>query len=121
MIQSWKGMVAMATGIGARIERARVAAGLSQRALADATEISQSTLSRIISGDRPAKMPEVVAIAWATGHTVAQLTETVALADRTQCVARATKDSDMNNMREALLHFLELNDYLDDQAIPATV
>lgn len=110
----------MTTDIGALIERARVAAALSQRALADATGISQSTLSRIISGDRPAKMPEIVAIAWATGHTVAQLTGTETVSDRIQCAARATNDCEMGHMREALLHFVELNDYLDDQAIPAT-
>lgn len=43
------------------------------------------------------------------------------MADRTQYAARATDDSDMDRMREALLHFMELNDYLDDQAIPAMV
>jgi transcriptional regulator with XRE-family HTH domain len=111
----------MATNVGALIEHARVAAGLSQRALADATGISQPTLSRIISGDRRAKMPEVVTIAWATGHTVAQLTEAGTVASRIQCAARATNDSDMDRMREALLHFMELNDYLDDQALPATI
>lgn len=111
----------MMTGVGPLIERARVAAGLSQRALADASGISQPTLSRIISGERPAKMPEVVAIAWATGHTVAQLTEAGAVANRTKYAARATNDSDTDRMWEALLHFVELNDYLDDQAIPATV
>lgn len=109
------------TTVGALIERARATAGLSQRALADATGISQSTLSRIISGDRVAKMPEVVAIAWATGHTVAELTGAGTVADRAQCAARATNDSGMECMRQALLHFLELDDYLDDQAIPATV
>lgn len=106
------------TSVGALIERARVAAGLSQRALADATGISQSTLSRIISGDRVAKLPEVVAIAWATGHTVAQLTGAGSVAARAQCVARATNDTGMEGMRQSLLHFLELDDYLDDQAIP---
>lgn len=111
----------MTTNVGALIERARVAAGLSQRALADASGISQSTLSRIICGDRVAKLPEVVAIAWATGHTVAQLTGTATVADRVQCVARATNGAGMDRMREALLHFLELDDYLDDQAIPATL
>ncbi len=112
--------MAVTNEAGARIERARVAAGLSQRALADATGISQSTLSRIISGDRPARMPEIVAIGWATGHTVAQLTGTAPVAERVRCAARATNDCEMDRMREALLHFLELNDYLDDQAIPAT-
>jgi transcriptional regulator with XRE-family HTH domain len=111
----------MSTDVGALIERARVAAGLSQRALADATGISQSTLSRIISGDRSVKMPEVVAIAWATGATVAELTGLGTVAERVQCAARGTNDTDMDGMREALLHFLELNDYLDDQAIPATI
>ena len=112
----------MATAdVGALIERARVAAGLSQRALADLTGISQSTLSRIISGDRVAKIPEVVAIAWATGHTVAQLTGVGTVADRVQCAARATNDSGIEGMRRALLHFVELNDYLDDHAIPATI
>lgn len=107
--------------IGARIERARATAGLSQRALADATGISQSTLSRIISGDRAAKMPELVAIAWETGHTVAQLTGIGSVAERVQCAARATNGSDMSDMRQTLLSFLELDAYLDDQAIPATV
>lgn len=110
----------MTADIGALIERARVASGLSQRGLADATGISQSTLSRIISGDRSAKMPEIVAIGWATGHTVAQLIGTETVSSRIQCVARATNDCEMARMREALLHFVELNDYLDQQAIPAT-
>jgi transcriptional regulator with XRE-family HTH domain len=107
--------------IGARIERARVAAGLSQRALADMTSISQPTLSRVISGQRTAKMPELMAIAWATGVTVAELAGTGAVAERVECAARATNHADMEGMREALLHFLELDDYLSSQAIPATV
>ncbi|GIG85081.1 helix-turn-helix domain-containing protein [Plantactinospora endophytica] len=105
--------------VGSLIERARGAAGLSQRALADRTGISQSTLSRIISGDRAAKMPEIVAIAWATGHTVAQLTGAGTVADRVQSAARATNGSRMQEMHQALLHFLELDDYLEEQAIPA--
>ena len=109
------------THTGALIECARVAAGLSQRALADAADISQPTLSRIIAGDRVAKLAEIMAIAWATGHTVAQLTGGGSVADRVQYVARAANDSSMDGMRETLLHFVELNDYLDDQAIPATI
>ncbi|WP_435113411.1 hypothetical protein [Nocardiopsis synnemataformans] len=66
-------------------------------------------------------MPEVVAIAWETGHTVAQLTGTGVVSERVQCVAHATNDSDVNGMRQALLGFLELDAYLDDQAVPATV
>lgn len=111
----------MVTGVGARIEHARVAAGLSQRQLADATGISQSTLSRVISGLRTAKVPELVAIAWATGVTVAELTGTGTVAERAECAARATNHTDMDGMRETLLHFLELDNYLSGQAIPAAV
>ena len=106
------------TEVGARVERARAAAGLSQRALADMTGISQPTLSRVISGNRTAKMLELVAIAWATGVTVTELTGSGTVAERVQCAARATGDAGMEGMRDTLLHFLELDDYLSDQAIP---
>jgi transcriptional regulator with XRE-family HTH domain len=107
--------------VGALIERALKAANISQRALAASTGISQSTLSRIMAGDRVAKLPEIVAIAQATGHTVAQLTGTGTVADRVQCAPRSTNESDMQQMRDQLLHFLELDAYLDDQAVPATI
>jgi transcriptional regulator with XRE-family HTH domain len=106
------------TDVSVKIERARAAAGLSQRALADMTGISQPTLSRIVSGQRTAKMPELAAIAWATGATVAELAGTGTVAERVECAARATNHADMDRMREALLHFLELDDYLSAQAIP---
>jgi transcriptional regulator with XRE-family HTH domain len=120
LIQVVGGAVTVAD-VGARIEQARVAAGLSQRALADVTGISQSTLSRVISGQRTAKVPELVTIGWATGATMAELTGTGTVAERAEGAARATKHADMDGMREALLHFLELDDYLAGQAIPAIV
>lgn len=106
------------TQMCAAIESARTAAGLSQRALEDRTGISQSTLNRIVTGKRSAKMTEIIQIADATGCTVAQLTGT-ATADRVQCAARSTDGSAMESMRQRLLHFIELDAYLDDQAIPA--
>jgi len=93
--------------------------GKCQRALSWATEITQATLSRIISGDRPAHTPELAAIAEATGTTIAELTGSSTVASRAQCVARASDGSDMEGMRRELLHMLELNAYLEDQAIPA--
>jgi transcriptional regulator with XRE-family HTH domain len=104
--------------VGERIERAVHAIGLSQRALAAETGLSQSTLSRIISGERAAKVTELATIAWATGTTVAELTNTASVADRVRCAARATNGAGMEEMRAALLHFMELDAYLDDQAIP---
>jgi len=117
VIQGWEVAVAK-TDVGVRIERARAAADLSQRALADMTGISQPTLSRVVSGQRTAKVPELIAIAWATGVTVAELTGTGTVAERAECAARATNHADMDLMREALLHFLELDEYLSAQAIP---
>ncbi|MDA3629833.1 helix-turn-helix transcriptional regulator [Saccharopolyspora oryzae] len=107
-----------ATQVGAAVDRAREAAGLSQRGLADRTGISQTTLSRIISGERAAKMPEIIRIADATGYTVAQLTGTAA-AERVQCAARASNGSGMEKMRQRLLDFIELDAYLDEQAVTA--
>lgn len=106
--------------VGAAIEQALRAAGLSQRALADHTNISQPTLSRIISGERTARMPELIQIADATGHTIAQLTGTGDTTARVQYAARATNGSTMEQMRQRVLHFIELDAYLDDQAIPAS-
>lgn len=107
----------MATTVGHRLEQARLAAGLSQRALAEQTGISQSTLSRIEADGREAKMTEILAIAGATGHTVAQLTGVSDVAARLECVARSTNGSQMEEMRKQLIHFHELDAYLDDQGI----
>ncbi|MXP20158.1 helix-turn-helix domain-containing protein [Gordonia sp. HNM0687] len=99
------------------ITRAMAAAGLSQRDLAQVTDISQSTLCRIMTGKRTVKMNELVAIAHATGCTVGELANSSALADRVQYAARSTNGATMQEMRERLLHFLELDAYLDDQGI----
>ncbi len=120
MIQCWE-VAVTSPDVGARVERARVAASLSQRALADVASISQPTLSRIVSGQRQAKMPELAAIAWATGVTIAELAGTGTVAERVKCAARATNQAGMDGMRDALLHFLELDDYLSGQAIPVTL
>jgi transcriptional regulator with XRE-family HTH domain len=106
--------------MGARVRRALARAGLSQRSLAIQTGVSQPTLSRIISGERVAKMPEVLAIAWATGTTVTELTGAGTVAERAQSAARATNGTGMDAMRQELLYYLELDAYLDDQAIAAS-
>ncbi|GLB64616.1 hypothetical protein NCCP2495_24950 [Dietzia sp. NCCP-2495] len=110
----------MATAVyGAKIAAAQTSANLSQRSLGERTGISQPTLSRIVRGERTATMPELIRIAEATGVTVAYLAGSAA-SDRVQCAARASDWSDMAQMYEKLLHFVELDDYLDDQAIPAS-
>lgn len=106
------------TSVGIRVRIAYEAAGLSQRALADATDIAQATLSRIVAGNRVPKIAELVEIARVTGVPLRQLTGTGA-ASRVACAARATNGAQMGQMRDMLLNFAELNAYLDDQAIPA--
>lgn len=112
-------MVHMSEATGVRIDSALKRSGLSQRDVAKATGISQATISRIITGERAAKMTEVLMIAWETGTTVAELTGAGAVADRMQCVARATGAGDVSQMHASLMGFLELDAYLEDQAIPA--
>lgn len=105
--------------VGVLIERARERAGLSQRALADQTGLSQSSLSRVKSGSRPVKMSELVLIAEATGYTVAELSGRSAAAERVQCAARSTNGADMEQMRSMLCHFVEVDAYLEEQAVGA--
>jgi hypothetical protein len=50
---------------------------------------------------------------------MAELAGTGTVAERAEGAARAANHADMDSMREALLHFLELDDYLSGQAIPA--
>lgn len=104
---------------GQRVAAALDAAGLSQRAVADETGIPQTTLSRIVSGNRSAKVPELLLIAQATGHTYAQLTGTGITEDKVRWAARSTNGAGMESMKAAILHFMALDAYLDDQAIPA--
>ena len=99
------------------IERARRSAGLSQRSLAARAGLSQATLSRIINGERVAKLPEVVALARATGWSVAALTGGSVVAERAECAARVTNDSTGEDLHSSLLHFLELDAYLEDQVV----
>ncbi|WP_137723892.1 helix-turn-helix domain-containing protein [Prescottella subtropica] len=105
------------SGIGERIVEAQGRARLSQRALADETGISQPTLCRIIAGAREPKTNELLAIAIATGCTVGEITGRSKVAERVQMAARATNGASMEQMRRALLHYLELDAYLDDQGI----
>ena len=104
-----------------RIEQARVMAGIdSDRQLAERAGISQPTFSRIMSGKRRPKANELVAIAGATGCTLAQLSGSSTVADRAQYAARSTNGAEMDRMRRQLLHFLELDAYLEDQGIGIT-
>lgn len=97
-----------AASVGRRVKTAYEAAGLSQRQLSDLTEISQSTLSRIVSGERTAKTGELFDIARATGISVSDLIESVA-ASRMFYAPRASDATYMTVMCDRLLQFAGLN------------
>jgi Zn-dependent peptidase ImmA (M78 family)/transcriptional regulator with XRE-family HTH domain len=61
--------------IGARVRRARVAAGLSQGDLARALDLSQAAISNIESGARPLRVDELVVVSRAIGRDVAYFLE----------------------------------------------
>lgn len=100
------------------IEAARHAAKLSRGALAERTGISQPALNRILSGERVAKLPELKLIADTVGCTIAQFMGSD-LASQVQSDVRGTHGASNGMMRQELLHFMELDAYLDDQAISA--
>jgi transcriptional regulator with XRE-family HTH domain len=121
MFESPEGkMIQMTTRLttGERIAKAREASGLSQRALAKTTGIPQTRLSRIESGALDAKMNEVLALAWATGSSISELTGYSSVRERLVCAARASDNASMEAMRKELTHYLELDAYLEDQAVP---
>ncbi|MGO1542825.1 MAG: helix-turn-helix domain-containing protein [Gulosibacter sp.] len=109
----------MVNDIIAVIERARASSGLSQRDLGELCEISQPTLNRILSGERPIKMTEVIRISDATDSTVVQLCGS-AVTDRVECVAALTEGSSRALLYQPLLRFMEIDSYLDEQGIPST-
>ncbi|WP_371177382.1 helix-turn-helix transcriptional regulator [Buchananella felis] len=94
------------------IESARTAANISQRALAKKTGISQPTLSRILSGERVPKMPELILIADAIGCSTSQLTGN-GISARVECAARANEGTYPHEMKQRLLHMLEIDALLD--------
>lgn len=103
---------------GSRIEAAREQLGLSQRALAKKAGLSQATLHRIEQGMRKPKMPEMVALAHALGCTLTEISEYSPVRDRVVCFARAENSSEMAGLHRELVHFLELDAYLEEQGIP---
>lgn len=108
----------MAETIALRIVAAREAANLGQRRVARLTGINQTALSRIESGEREAKVNELASLAWALGCTISELTGRSTVRDRAECAARATDGADMESMRQEMLHYLELDAYLEEQGVP---
>lgn len=119
MLESTKKEV-IQVSVSANVVQARQAAGLSQRDLIERTGLSQSVISRIETGARGPKMDELIALAGATGSTLAEITGDSPVRQRLLCAARADQGSGMHLARRELTFYLELDAYLDDQGVPAT-
>jgi transcriptional regulator with XRE-family HTH domain len=105
---------------GERIADLSGAAGLSQRELADATGISQPTISRIVTGARAASMPELVSIAWALGVPIDDVIEERTLSDRVLVAPRAKEPTaDASEVRRRLVGYLRMELHLDALGVPA--
>jgi transcriptional regulator with XRE-family HTH domain len=110
-------MSAVTMTTGTRIAEARSRAGLSQRALADRSGVSQATLSRMEAGTRTPKMGDLLVLARAIGCSVAELSDHSPIRDRVVCFARAENGSDMSRLRNELVHTLEPDAFLDEYGI----
>lgn len=102
--------------IGSYVEAALEHAAITQRQLAGQTGIAQSTISRIVRGNRQPTVPELIKISESTGYSLTQLTGT-GVSQRLQTAARSVDGASMTQMRERLEFMLELDAFLDDQAI----
>jgi transcriptional regulator with XRE-family HTH domain len=108
-----QGVPVMSVDVGRRIAERRIEASLSQRDLEDLTGISQSTLYRIESGGRPARMDEVISIAWALGCPVEAILDENPVRDRVLVASRAhTSAADAASIKKKLTQFLEMDAYL---------
>lgn len=102
---------------GQRIADGRARLGMSQRALAKKADVSQATLHRIERGTRTPKMPELIALSDALGCMLSEISTHSPVRDRVVCFARSENDSDMEGLHRELVHYLELDAYLDEQGI----
>ena len=100
---------------GERIARLASNAGLSQQALADATGLSQPTISRILGGRREAKASELLALSRALAVPYAELIEEPPLGERIRVAARTAHSADVDTsvVRDRLVTYLRMETYLD--------
>ena len=103
---------------GRRISDRRTQLGLSQRSLARQAHLSQATLSRIESGERAAKMDEVLRVASVLGTSVSSLVSESPLASRVQFAHRMTQLVDATTVRARLIQLLEIDDVLTARGVP---
>ena len=96
------------TAIASRIRRLRETTNLDQRSAAELAGLSQTTWSRIESGERAPKLGEVVGIAAALGCLTSTILGNSQMAGRLTTVMRKSVDEiDVTNVAEDLQFLLE--------------
>jgi Zn-dependent peptidase ImmA (M78 family)/DNA-binding XRE family transcriptional regulator len=107
--------------LGARIERARERAGLSQAELGARVELTQSAISRIESGERGVDSLELAALAETLGVSVLDLLESEPVAEELRVAARLDQASEPATVDRALnrvLDVVRLDRLLDELGEP---
>lgn len=113
-------MTDLVTLLPHRIREVREQLSVSQEAAAQALGVSQPTYSRIEDGSRPLKGDELVLLADLFGVRASAITGIVSIRQRARFAARTGGGAaEMSAMRERLYAYLELDDYLTKQGIPA--
>lgn len=107
--------MSVAEALKGRIQRIP---GMTQRRLASTAGISQPTLNRILKGDRMPTMPELICLAEALGCTVGELTGESRVAQRLVGAARTSADVSVSDLSDELVHYFELDAFLDAHGIP---
>ncbi|NLE98640.1 MAG: helix-turn-helix transcriptional regulator [Propionibacterium sp.] len=106
--------------IGQRIVDARKTVGMSQRDLANETELSQSTIQRVEKGERAASRLELVLIADGCGVLVDDLLGTNSIADEVRCAGR-TDEPGSKELADYLIYAFKVARRLDQLGIPELV
>lgn len=104
--------------IGQQLSAARKAARLTQRALADESGLSQSTIHRIEDGEREVSLLELSSLADACGVTVQDLLGQDTVRNEVHCAGR-TSEAGANTLVDYLVYALGLSRRLDELGIEA--
>lgn len=105
-----------AASLGKRIQRLRTKANLTQRQLREATGLSQTTIHRIETGEKAARIDELLSIAWAVGCPISHLLRNSAIRERATFAARVSEDeAPLEAVADDLFLMLELDEHLDQQ------
>lgn len=101
-----------ANAVGQRLKQFREAAQFSQPDVANRTDISQPTYSRVECGDRALRGDEAIQLAAVFGVRLGAILGRPEIAGRVEWSCRNAGGSDMAGLREALDDYMELDTYL---------